>query len=125
MQSSNSGQALIKAAQALFYLNAMIWFAFGLATLIRIGNGNNAHRLAALILTLFMLGNVAAMLVSGWGLGTRSKWLYLLAIAVILVNIILTFTDQFGLFDFLTLVVDVVILVLLIAIRGGYKEEKI
>jgi L-asparagine transporter-like permease len=120
MQSSNSGQALIKAAQALFYLNAMIWFAFGLATLIRIGNGNNAHRLAALILTLFMLANVAAMLVSGWGLGTRNKWLYLLAIAVILVNIILTFTDQFGLLDFLTLVVDVVILVLLIAIRGRY-----
>jgi hypothetical protein len=42
---------------------------------------------------------------------------------VLAVNILLTFTDQFGLFDFLTLLLDLVLLalVLLLHQRRGFR----
>jgi len=42
---------------------------------------------------------------------------FYVALAVLLVNIVLTFTDQFGLFDLLTLLLDLIILALLLAGR--------
>ena len=56
------------------------------------------------------------MALSAWGLGRGQTIFIYFALAVLLVNIILTFTDQFGLFDFLTLVIDVVLLELVILI---------
>ncbi|MBE2223209.1 MAG: hypothetical protein IAF02_16825, partial [Anaerolineae bacterium] len=47
------------------------------------------------------------------------RWFWL-ATAVLLINIILTFTDQVGIFDLLTLLLDVVILSLLIANRDWF-----
>jgi uncharacterized membrane protein YhaH (DUF805 family) len=50
-------------------------------------------------------------------LGTGRRPFYYLALAVMAINIILTFTDQFGLLDFLTLVIDLAIVAILIAGR--------
>jgi hypothetical protein len=113
----------VRAAQALFFLNAAIWFLLGVATLVRMANRSPDQRLAAGIIALFMLGNVTAMLISAVGLGKQNKWLYYLAVAVIGINILLTFTDQFGLLDFLTLVIDVVLLGMLIGFRGVYVNR--
>ena len=66
----------------------MILIVFGVVSLIRMGNVENVSRVTALIIALFMFGNAVAMLISGLGLGLRSKWLYLLAVAVIVVNMV-------------------------------------
>jgi len=117
---------LVKITQALFYINVVIWLAFGVITAAwMVNNQDPDQTVVAAIVTIFMFGNAAAMLISGLGLGTRSKWLYFLAVAVIVVNIILTFTDQFGWPDFLTLVIDVVIFVLLIVIRRRYLYDDV
>jgi hypothetical protein len=111
----------VKITQALFYLNVFIWLVFGIISLVWIINNHEpTSTLVAASVAIFMFGNAAAMLISGLGLGKYNKWLYILAVAVIVVNIILTFTDQFGWPDFLTLVIDVIILGLLIGIRGRY-----
>jgi hypothetical protein len=117
MISTSKNFRLVKTAQALFYLNAVIWLVIGVVSLVRMANDSPDHRVTAAIVAVLMFGNAAAMLISGLGLGTRNKWLYFLAVAVIVVNIILTVTDQFGLLDFITLVIDVVLLGLLIVIR--------
>jgi hypothetical protein len=65
-----------------------------------------------------MLGNAGAMLFSAVGLGRRSRLLCLFAIAVLVVNIILT--DQTGLLDVLTGALDVVLLVLVVSMWGRY-----
>jgi hypothetical protein len=101
-------------------LNTIIWIVFGVVSLFRMSNADANHRVSAVIIAILMFGNAAAMLVGGLVLGLHSKWLYMLAVAVIVVNIILTFTDQFGLLDFLTLVIDVILFGFLIAIRGRY-----
>jgi hypothetical protein len=55
------------------------------------------------------------MLAAGMWLGRGRRAAYAFALAVLGANILLTFTDQFGIFDFITLVVDVVLVVLLAA----------
>ncbi len=62
-----------------------------------------------------MIGNALAMLACAIGLGRRSRLFYYLSLAVIAFNLLLTITDQVGLFDYLTLLLDLLILVLLVA----------
>ncbi|MBP6470897.1 MAG: hypothetical protein KBE23_14785 [Chloroflexi bacterium] len=47
---------------------------------------------------------------------------FYVALAVLLVNIVLTVTDQFGLFDLLTLLLDLIILALLLAGRRQFLQ---
>ena len=113
---TSSDTRLIRAAQALFVLNAAIWLTFAIASMIRLG-GSSGQTTTAAVVAVLMLGNVAAMLLAGWEIGRRSRLLYLFAWAVLAVNILLTFADQFGLFDFLTLIIDLVLATLLITTR--------
>ena len=79
---------------------------------------------AALIVGILMVGNAGAMLVSGIGLGKRSRLFYLFALGVLLVNLVLTVTDEFGLLDLLTGVLDLALLGLLITIRDRYSAPR-
>jgi hypothetical protein len=107
-------------AQALFCANAVIWVLIGAATVRRMAGGSAGQQSAAWITAILMVGNAGAMLMSAVGLGRRSRLLYLFAVAVLVVNIILTVTDQVGWLDVLTGLLDLVLLALLIAIRGRY-----
>ena len=120
---SAPAQAISKAptpvivAQAMFFLNAAIWILFSVLTLRRM------HGSMAWIIAVLMASNAGAMLLAGWGIRKRHKWFYYLGIAVLAVNIVLTVTDQFGLLDLLTLLIDVTLLVLLLATRSRYARE--
>ncbi|MGW8251700.1 MAG: hypothetical protein ACWGO1_13735 [Anaerolineales bacterium] len=110
----------IRLAQWLFYLNAVIWLVFGVTSLLRLSSTGSTAYITLLVIAVLMLGNAAAMLLAGWGLGRRSRWLYFFAMAVLAVNILLTFTDQFGIFDLLTLLIDIGVLTLLVMGRRLY-----
>ena len=112
----------VKIAQSLFLLNAAIWLAFGIASLARMGSRPSAPVITLWIIAVLMFGNVGAMLLSGAGLGKRQKRWYYFALAVLIVNIILTVTDEFGFFDLVTLVIDLVLLGFLIATRQRYSS---
>jgi lysylphosphatidylglycerol synthetase-like protein (DUF2156 family) len=115
--------AAVRAAQALLIANAVIWLGFGVASFIRIAElGAGSGTLAAVAVLMF--GNAAAMLICGVGLGTRRRVFYWLALAVLIVNVVLTFTDQFGAFDLITLVIDLVIVGLLVAARGWFARRE-
>lgn len=107
----------IQVAQVLFYANAVIWVLLAAATVWRMAGGSAEQRVSAVVIAVLMLGNAGAMLVSGIGLGRRSRLFYLRALAVLLVNLVLTVTDQVGLLDVLTGALDLVLLGLLIAVR--------
>ena len=110
----------IKTAQALFLLNAVIWLVLAAVTLIRLSDGGAERAMTMLVVAVMMFGNVAAMLICGWGIGRGQKGFYYLAFAVVIVNIVLTFTDQFGLLDLITVIVDFVLLGFLIAARKRF-----
>jgi hypothetical protein len=69
------------------------------------------------VVGILMFGNAGAMLLAGIGIGKPRRLFYLFAMAVLAVNIILTFTDQFGIFDLLTL------LAFLILARSWYLRR--
>jgi hypothetical protein len=54
------------------------------------------------------------------GIGTTQKRFFYLAFLVLAINILLTVTDQFGILDLATLVIDVILLGLLV---GAWKNR--
>jgi UPF0716 family protein affecting phage T7 exclusion len=50
------------------------------------------------------------------------RYYLIFAIAFLAINIILTFTDQFGLLDFITLVIDIALAGFLLAFRKGFSQ---
>jgi hypothetical protein len=117
MQSASKAPATLRAAQALFGVNTVIWVAFAVVTWIRRAGGGRDSAVGAVVMAVLMLGNAGAMLAAGIGLGRQQRRYYWLALAVLVVNIVLTVTDQLGLIDFLTLVLDVVLLGLVVWTR--------
>ena len=107
-------------AQRLFFINATIWLIFGIAGILRLLNGSSTPTITLWVIAILMFGNVAAMLAAGLWLGRQSKWVFLFALAVLAVNILLTFTDQVGFFDLVTALLDFGILGLLLYDRKNY-----
>jgi hypothetical protein len=112
----------VKAAQILFFANAAIWLAFGVVTLARMAPGGPPQQTGTAVLAGLMLGNAVAMLVAGIGIGRQSRLFFFFAILVLVANILLSATDQFGVYDFVTLVIDGFLLGLLLATRSQYLE---
>ncbi len=106
--------------QALFLVNGAVWILFGIVSLIR---GVGDARMAGIVVAL-MWANAGVLLLLGWGLGRQRKLFYYLAVVVLAVNTLLSVTDEFGLFDFLILALNAVLLALLIATRSRYLSTQ-
>lgn len=115
---------MIRLVQALFFLDALIWLAFAGALLARLIPGGPDQALAAGILAALMLGNAAALALAGWALGRRSKLAYFLALGLLALNIVLTVADQMGLWDWLFLAWEVLILALLLGSAKSYVRKE-
>lgn len=101
----------------LFFLNSAIWVVLGFFSIYSVVSRTPEQVIAAWIIAVLMFGNAGAMLLSGILVGRRSRNGYYFALAVLAVNILLTFTDEFGALDLVTLLVDLVLLALLL-LRG-------
>ena len=110
----------IRMAQTLLFVNAAVWLLFGLISLVRMATGESAATSTLLVVAVLMFGNVAALLIAGIVVRKPQKRWFWLVTAVLLINIILTFTDQVGIFDLLTLLLDLLILSLIIANRAWF-----
>lgn len=78
-----------------------------------------------LVVSLLMIGNAGAMLAAGIGIGRRRRLNYGFAFLVLAVNIVLTLTDQFGLLDVVTLVIDLILLGLLIGLMKQTRPARL
>ena len=108
-------------AQALFVLNAAIWLLFGINGILGLARNTTLPQMTLWVVTILMFGNVGAMLLAGWWLGKRSRGAFAFALAVLIVNLILTFTDQVGFFDILTALIDLGLLGLILFDRKSYS----
>ena len=124
MGFSPNAPTSVKAAQALFFANAVIWLLLGITSLGRLAGSSTGQTTAMLMVVLLMFGNASAMLVAGAGIGKQHRLFYTFGLAVLAINIILTVTDQFGLLDFITLAIDVVLLALLLVTRARYSTAR-
>ena len=109
----------VQWAQGLFFLNAAIWLGFGIASVVRLAGGAG-QGVTALVVAILMFGNAGAMALSGALLGKRWALFYLFALAVLAVNVLLTFTDQVGALDWITFAIDLVLVGILIVARKQF-----
>ena len=107
-------------SQVLFWLNAAVWFGIGIFSLTRISGNNSAPQFVLLVIAILMFVNMIAMLIAGWWLGRQTKWGFLFAMALLGVNILLTFTDQVGILDVSTVLLDFGLVGLLLFDRKRY-----
>lgn len=120
LQEIDQTPTSVKAAQVLFFLLGIIWIAFGAATLVRMFNSGTNLTITLWIIALLMFGNARALLFLGWGIGRQNRIFFSMGILVLGANILLTVTDEFGTFDLITLILNLVLLVLLIVTRSRY-----
>lgn len=113
----------VRAARALFYVNGAFWLVVAVYSVIRQPAGASANpALVAWVIAILMLGNAAAMQWLGWGIGRQNRRFYVLGIVWLAINILLTLTDEFGLYDLLILVLNAGTLALLIAARSHWRR---
>jgi hypothetical protein len=117
VENPTKAPIIVKIAQALFFLNTLIWFIIGVISLDRVMDGYPGQAVMETIIAAMMFGNALLMLVSGLWIGKPGKASFFFALAVLAINIILTFTDQFGWTDFGTLLIDLTILGLLLVTK--------
>lgn len=107
-----------KIAIAGLILEAVGWLLLIPAYLIWMSQGT----MMDITLMVLMGGNgIAFSLLAGGMVRGRKLW-WILSIIWVGINLVLTFTDQFGAADFVALALNGGLLVLLIA--GGYKAQK-
>jgi hypothetical protein len=112
----------ILTAQFLLYINAIIWFGFGIYVLVdMIRTGNTAS--VILLISFFLLINVAAMVFCAITIGRRDSWAYYFSLFIIIVNIIFTRLGHFDVFDLLAFIADLVILAFLLFMGKAYLKE--
>ena len=109
----------LKIAQALFALNALIWLAFGVFRYFVWQKTHPGNETLEVIIPLMMIVNAAGMAFCSFAIGKLKIWLYFAAVGYLLVNIVLTITDQFGVYDLITLIIGGSSNQHLFALNGG------
>lgn len=112
---------MLKLTRYLFFLNAAVWLAFGVASLLfRALDGGS---LARWVITVMMIANAAVMLWFGMKIVTGQNWVFFLAILYIALNVVLSITDQFGWIDALILLLNLCLLGLLFLTRHRMNQN--
>ena len=108
---------LVRTAQGLFLLNAVIWLGLAGWSAARISSADPDQRFISEVMALLILGNAAGMFFCGLFVTRRSRFLYAVTLAFLAINLLLTITDQVGLWDWITLGIDLILGVVLVAIK--------
>ena len=122
MQDISRAPTSVRVVWAWFILIAAIWILVGALNLIRMVNGTTGHVNTVWIVSILMFANACVMLWIGRGIRKQNKQFYYLAIVVLTITIILTVIDEFGIFDFITLIIHLGLLGLLITTRTRYSS---
>jgi hypothetical protein len=102
-----------------FLLTFVILAVFGIASLLRIGSDPNRMVLYSFY-AIAMFADAVAMLFCGLQLNKRTKTIFFLSIFVLVLNIIPTIFDQFGLADLFFVLLNLTTLIFLIVARKEF-----
>lgn len=117
MKRRLSYSQLLRITQVVLILNAGIWFCFSLWYFFRFQEKFADQLIGFLIVAFLMLGNACVFLFIAWAITQKFRWIFSFAIVYTVLNAILAFTDQMGFYDFLALLIDVILLILLLLVR--------
>lgn len=113
---------LVRLAQGLFVLIALLWMYLGAVSLLNPPAGASGS--LPLMMALLMFGNAAALLFCAWAVGQQKEKLDYLILTVLILNLSLTITDQFGWLDALVLALYVILLGMVVVLRSRRRGIK-
>lgn len=111
---------LIRQTRALLIVNGALWLILALASFARLPDQSSLPTEGRPLIAALMFVNAAVLLWLGASLDRARRSTYLLSVLVVLVNLILTVTDEVGLLDLVALLVNVMLLALLLFARSAY-----
>jgi hypothetical protein len=112
---------MLKLTRYLFFLNAAVWLAFGIASLLlRALDGGSLVRW---VITVMMVANAAVMFWFGVKIITGQNRVFFLAILYMALNVALSLADQFGWIDALILFLNLCLLGLLFLTRHRMNQN--
>ncbi|MEW5830222.1 MAG: hypothetical protein AB1846_15110 [Chloroflexota bacterium] len=115
MQKDNI-ETLLKATRGLFLVNAVIWLAFGIASLVQAASGADPA-IWRWVYAVLMLINGGLMLWFGFRIATASRQVFFFAILYVALIIVVSIMDQFGAVDAVFLALNLALLGLLFITR--------
>lgn len=110
----------VQVAQWMFLVIAAVWVAFALMTLLA---SSATTAVGAWLMALLMCATAAALAWLAWGIGKQDRRYWVSGLLVLGVNVVLTITDEFGVFDLVTLILDLGLVGLLLATRSLYPPR--
>ena len=118
--NSDQTSKLLKLTRSMFFLNAAVWLAFGISSLLlrAIDEGS----LTRWVITIMMIANAIVMIWFGVMIVTGRKWVFFLAILYTALNVVLSIADQFGWVDALILLLNLIVLGLLFVTRQRMSQ---
>jgi lysylphosphatidylglycerol synthetase-like protein (DUF2156 family) len=84
---------------------------------------NSDMKIMYTVYAVLMLGDALAMLICGLYINRQKKAVYWFAVIVLSLNIILTIFDQFGLIDFLFVLLNIITLIPLLVLRKEFLPQ--
>jgi hypothetical protein len=100
----------------LFLFTVIILAVFGIGSLLRI-RANPERTFLHIFYALAMFGDAVAMIFCVWLLNKKMKFAFHVSILVLGLNILPTVFDQFGLVDFLFVLLNLITLIALLTAR--------
>ena len=111
--------SLLKITQVTFFLNALVWLVFGVMSFSLAFNGTGSWRF---VLSALMLINASIFMGFGFLIRKGKTRVFFMGILYVAVNVVLSITDQFGWFDFLIMLLNLVLLDLMFITRQRMKQ---
>lgn len=96
--------------RVLFFLNAAFWLVTSVLTFFRLGGGNAFTWVMALLMVI----NGLIFLYFGFTIQKSRNLKVIIALCFLFINIFFTLTDQFGFFDMITMIINMVLFLMLI-----------
>lgn len=114
---------LILIARWGYVLLGIFWFVLGLLSVADFINSGGTFSGFDWIISCLVFLNALGLVFIGWMLGKGQPWIYYFGLFVLGMNILLTFTDQFGIIDFIYLVLCTSLFVYLLITRAHYTRQ--
>lgn len=114
---------LILIARWGYVLLGIFWFVLGLLSVADFINSGGTFSGFDWIISCLVFLNALGLVFIGWMLGKGQPWIYYFGLFVLGMNILLTFTDQFGIIDLIYLVLSMSLFVYLLITRAHYTRQ--
>lgn len=113
----------MRVLQVLLVVNAAIWFVFGVLALL--GGTTNPDQVGIMRgLSLFMFGDAVVLFFILRGTIKKQNWTYTGGLIVLVINIVLSVTDEFGIADFVVIFASLAALIMLMTNKSIFDSFK-